>query len=164
LHKALEIDPNSQYSSLSLSQILSEIGNINEGLKYVKLSALQLNTADAWKNVIIYCLGNGIYIQDEALPAVRKALSLEPDSPEILDLAGQVFVALEDDITAERYFTQAVTKDKSYYHAHLHLGSLFARMGSIEKAGIHLATAAQQSEDSSISEQAIQILTTIQTE
>jgi tetratricopeptide (TPR) repeat protein len=164
LHKALEIDPNSQYSSLRLSQILSEIGNINEGLKYVKLSALQLNTADDWKNVIIYCLGNGIYIQDEALPAVRKALSLEPDSPEILDLAGQVFVALEDDITAERYFTQAVTKDKSYYLAHLHLGSLFARMGSIEKAGIHLATAAQQSEDSSISEQAIQILTTIQTE
>ena len=164
LHKALEIDPNSQYSSLRLSQILSEIGNINEGLKYVKLSALQLNTAKGWKNVIIYCLGNGIYIQDEALPALRKALSLEPDSPEILDLAGQVFVALEDDITAERYFNQAVTKDKSYYHAHLHLGSLYVRTGSIEKARIHLTTAAQQSEDISISEQAKQILTTIQAE
>ncbi len=128
------------------------------------MSALQLDTAYGWKNVITYCLENGIYIQDEALPAVRKALSLEPDSSEILDLAGQVFVALEDDITAERYFTQAVTNDKSYYLAHLHLGSLLARIGSIEKARIHLTTAAQQSEDTSISDQANQILTTIQAE
>ena len=127
LHKALEIDPNSQYSSLKLSQILSEIGNINEGLKYIKKSALQLNTANGWKSVIIYCLENGIYIQDEALPAVRKALSLEPDSSEILDLAGQVFVALEDDITAERYFSQAILKDNTYYLAHLHIGSLYAQ-------------------------------------
>ncbi len=164
LHKALEVDPNSQHSSLRLSQILSEIGNINEGLKYIKLSALQLNTANSWKNVIIYCLENGIYIQDEALPAARKALGLEPDSPEILDLAGQVFVALEDDITAERYFTQAVTKDKSYYLAHLHLGSLYARIGAIEKARNHLTIAAQQSEDLAIREQAKKIISTIQSE
>jgi tetratricopeptide (TPR) repeat protein len=164
LHKALELDSNSRYSSLKLSQILSEIGNINEGLKYIKESALQLNTANSWMSVIIYCLENRIYIQDEALPAVRKAISLEPDSPEILDLAGQVFVALEDEITAERYFNQAVTKDKSFYLAQLHLGSLYVRIGSIEKARIHLTAAAQQSEDSSIRDEANQILTKIQTE
>ena len=149
LHKALELDPNSQYSSVKLSQILSEIGNINEGLKYIKKSALQLNTANSWKNVIIYCLENGIYIQDEALPAVRIALGLEPDSPEILDLAGQVFAALEDDITAERYFNQAITKNNAYYLAHLHIGSLYARIGSTEKARNHLTIAAQQREDTS---------------
>jgi tetratricopeptide (TPR) repeat protein len=164
LHKALELDPNSQYSSLKLSQILSEIGNINEGLKYIKKSALQLNTANSWKSVIIYCLENGIYIQDEALPAVRIALGLEPDSPEILDLAGQVFVELEDDITAERYFNQAIMKDNVYYLAHLHIGSLYARIGSIEKARNHLTIAAQQSEDLSISEQAKKIISTIQAE
>jgi tetratricopeptide (TPR) repeat protein len=164
LHKALEIDPNSQYNSLRLSQILSEIGNINEGLKYIKNSALQLNTADSWKSVIVYCLENGIYIQDEALPAARKALGLEPDSPEILDLAGQVFVALEDDITAERYFNQAIMKENIYYLAHLHLGTLYARIGATEKARNHLTIAAQQREDLSISEQAKKIISTIQAE
>jgi tetratricopeptide (TPR) repeat protein len=164
LHKALELDPTSQYNSLKLSQILSEIGNINEGLKYIKMSASQLNTANGWKNVIIYCLENGIYIQDEALPAVRKALGLEPDSPEILDLAGQVFVALEDDITAERYFNQAITRNITYYLAHLHIGSLYARIGSTEKARNHLSIAAQQCEDFAISDQAKIILSTIQAE
>ncbi len=164
LHKALEIDPNSQYSSLRLSQILSEIGNINEGLKYIKLSALQLNTANGWKSVIIYCLENGIYIQDEALPAVRNALGLEPDSSEILDLAGQIFIALEDDITAERYFSQAISKDNTYYLSHLHIGSLYARTGSTEKAREHLSVAAQQSEDLAVSEQAKIILFSIQAE
>jgi tetratricopeptide (TPR) repeat protein len=162
LHKALEIDPNSQYSSLRLSQILSEIGNINEGLKYIKKSALQQNTANGWKSVIIYCLGNGIYIRDEALPAARKAISLEPDSSEILDLAGQVFVALEDDFTAERYFNQAITKDNAYYPAHLHIGSLYVSIGSIEKARDHLTIAASQSEDINIRDQAIKIRSTIQ--
>jgi tetratricopeptide (TPR) repeat protein len=164
LHKALEIDPYFQYSSLKLSQILSEIGSINEGLKYIKKSALQLNSANGWKSVVTYCLENGIYIQDEALLAVRKALSLEPDSSEILDLAGQVFVALEDDITAERYFSQAVLKDNTYYLAHLHIGSLYARIGSKEKARDHLSVAVLQSEDMAISEQAKNILSTIQAE
>jgi len=164
LHKALEIDPKSQYSSLRLSQILSEIGNINEGLKYIKLSAVKLNSANSWKGVIIYCLENGIYIKDEALPAMRKAISLEPDSPEILDLAGQVFIALKDDVTAERYFMQAITKDKSFYLAQLHIGSLYARIGSIEGARSHLTIAAQQNEDLTIRDQANKILSTIQSE
>ncbi len=89
---------------------------------------------------------------------------MEPDSPEILDLAGQVFVALEDDITAERYFNQAIMKDNIYYLAHLHLGTLYARIGSTEKARNHLTIAAQQSEDLAISEQATKILSKIRTE
>jgi tetratricopeptide (TPR) repeat protein len=107
-------------------------------------------------NVIQYCLTNGIYLREEAIPAAREAVRISPDSPEVLDLAGQVFFSQDDLVTAERYFLKAVSLQGNFYAAHLHLAYLFIKQGYFDLARSHLKTAIDQLESPDIREKAIQ--------
>ncbi len=154
LHKALDVDPTNPVILNKLGWLLSDMGNINDGINYINQAALSQNSGEGWKNVIIYCLNNGIYIKEKALPAARYAIALDPHSTEILDLAGEVFAALEDYATAEKYYVQSIKENGDNYLAHYHLGKLYIQIRENTKAYEHLVTAAEQSDNEKIREDA----------
>lgn len=134
LHKTLELDAQNIFAMTKIGWLLADIGNVNEGITYIKRAALMTNTSQGWANVVRYCLLNGVFLREEAIPAAREALRLSPNSPEILDLAGQVFLTQDDLITSERYLIQAVAEDNGYYSAHLHLAYVYIKQGSYDLA------------------------------
>ena len=154
LHKAINIAPSIPASYSRLGTILADMGRINEGLRSIKQAALLSKSAEGWNNVTRFCLNYGVYVREEGLPAARKAQLLSPDSSETLELSGQVFSFLEDSITAEKYYKQAIEIDDLNYSAHLHLGYLYFSQGKPDLAVHHLTIAAFQNIDLPVSEQA----------
>ena len=164
LHNALNNSNNDPVILTKLGWLLSDMGNINDGITYLYEAAEAQNSGTGWKNVIIYCLKNGVYIKEIALPSVRYAIALEPHSSEILDLAGDVFIYFKDYITAEKYYLQSTREDKLNYSAHYHLGNLYILIGEFENAREHLVLAADQSSDDQISKEAKVLLSTLSVE
>lgn len=156
LHKVIELDQENAYALNRIGWLLSDIGNVNEGFKYIKQGALILDSSEGWMNVIQYCLNNGIYLREEAIPAARIAINLSPESPEVLDLAGQVFFSQDDLVTAERYFLKAVSLKPDQYNAHLFLGYIYLQQGRYDLAREHLKIDIEQLTSMEVRDKAIQ--------
>ena len=136
--------------------LLSDIGSVDAGMEYIKKAAMISDNSQGWTDVIQYCLTNGVYLREEAIPAARKAVGLSPDSPEVLNLAGQVYFSLDDLVTAERYFLKAISLRGDLYSAHLDLGYLYIKQNRYDTARDHLKIAVEQQASPEISERAIQ--------
>lgn len=81
-----------------------------------------------------YCLGAGRY--DDAIPALRRALELDPYLTDAHNNLGTVYLELRDYARAEREFLQAL-EDPAYptpEKVYLNLGLLYAEQGRNDKA------------------------------
>ena len=156
LHKAIELDGENPYALRMIGWLLSDIGSVDTGMEYIKQAALISNNSEGWTDVIQYCLSHGVYLREEAIPAARKAVGLSPDSPEVLHLAGQVYLALDDLVTAERYLLKAISFEGDLYSAHLDLGYLYVRQNRYDAARDQLEVAAEQQTSPEVREKAIQ--------
>jgi predicted Zn-dependent protease len=119
--------------------------NIQKGLEYYQAAYdKEPENPMIWRLAAQYCLMNELQIRETALPAARQAVALAPGDAANLDVLGQVMIALEDEISAERFLQQAIEKDLDYAPAQLHLAQLYLRQGRMDWAQYYLALAARQ--------------------
>src|SRR5690606_14389598 len=69
-----------------------------------------------------------------ALPAARRAVLLNTQDPQSLDMMAQVLIRLNDLCNAGRFARRALQVDPSYAPAHLHLGLIYRLQGQEQLA------------------------------
>jgi tetratricopeptide (TPR) repeat protein len=109
----------------------------------VNIGAERLDVHAAY---VQFCLLYDFNLSTTALEQTRKMIRLEPDNPMGYLLEGQLLLATEDYITAERMFKKALSLDANSAEANYYLGLLYRIVGEQEKAWQHLQLASQSGE------------------
>ena len=86
---------------------------------------------------------NEIHVQDVGIPAARQAHNLEPADPLALTLLGRGYSLLNETITAELLFKDALEVDASYAPAYYYFGLLKIAQGEMDAAEEYLQQAAE---------------------
>ncbi|MCJ7626045.1 MAG: hypothetical protein MUO76_21345, partial [Anaerolineaceae bacterium] len=144
LFDASKIEPDNGIWLLEMGLTKAEMGNIVSALKYLQQSVdIEPENPYYWQILAQFCVIHNTEIRNFGLPAARQFLLLSPNDAEALDLLGWVFMALEDNISAERFFMKALVVEPMHAHTHLHLGQLYLFENRYEEAYPHLSLAAQ---------------------
>ncbi len=96
--------------------------------------------ADAWLTLARLALQWNL-LPDPALPALRRALALNPDHPQALALMGHAYARLGDLDTAQQFLLRALRRDPGLAEAHLYLAWVYVDLGQVAAAQEHLAWA-----------------------
>ncbi len=99
---------------------------------------LPVNAETASENIEIYRM-KGLEAQnqgslDEAVAYFSKAISLNPNRPDLYNDLGVVYEAQGNAYQAKRYYYEAITLDKKYLPAYSNLALLCQRQGNLAKA------------------------------
>ena len=142
--QASRLEPNRAIWQIEIGNTYADLHNIQKGLEYYNAAqGIDPENPVVWRLTAQYCLNNDLQIREAALPAARQAVNLAPKDAANLDVLGQVMVALQDDISAERFLQQAIDIDQDFALARLHLAQLYLRQGRLDWARYHLAIAAR---------------------
>jgi tetratricopeptide (TPR) repeat protein len=102
-----------------------------------------------WRLLAEFSMRHAVDVAGLALPAARQALELQPGEAAALDLLGQVYLSLGNDLLAERYLQQAVQEQPGYAPAWMHLGAVYLVRGQADLASAMLQHASQLAEPGS---------------
>jgi len=120
------LEPENPTWYVSIGEEYSQVGDLILALQaYQYVTLLLPGNASYWNLLAEFCVRNGINIRDVGLPAAQKAVTLEPNNPQILDTLGWLLVLDERYYEAERFFNQALGLDPSLASAHFHLALLY---------------------------------------
>jgi hypothetical protein len=100
----------------------------------------------------------GLDVQTYDLPAAQRAVELEPNNPEALDLMGWISFLLGDAAQGERFLHQALTKDAHYWPARLHQAQIWLWQEKWESAYEALVQVAGQTDNAELAAQAQRLL------
>ncbi len=142
--EASNLEPDRAIWQIEIGNTYADLHNIQKGLEYY-LAATRIEPENPiiWRLAAQYCVNNELQIREIGLPAARQAVALAPEDAANLDILGQVMDSQQDEISAERFLQQAITKDLDYAPARLHLAQLYLRQGRMDWAEYHLALAAR---------------------
>jgi Tfp pilus assembly protein PilF len=158
LEKAKQLAPTPDTLEL-LAAVEMALGNIDASIAdYTSAAEGRGEDPAGWVTLARVCLEQNLYLRERGLDAVRKAIIIDPQNPEIHDLAGQIYWELGDDLTGKKYFEQALQLQADYPPALLHLGIWLNKHGDYGKGAALIQQAADQTIDPGISSQAGQVL------
>jgi tetratricopeptide (TPR) repeat protein len=163
LEKASTLNPNTNVWEIEIGNTYAEMGNLDEAfLHYTK--AINKTPTDwiGWKSLAVFCITHNYEVQSTGLPAARRALSLKPDSPPLLDLVGAGLMVVKDFDSAERFFLRAEQLDPNQSAVLIHLGQLKISQKDFPNARIYLQHAAEYARDNRIRELANRLMLEIE--
>jgi Flp pilus assembly protein TadD len=106
----------------------------------------------------VFCFTFNYEIQETGLLAARKALSLNPGSPALIDLLGTGLMLTGDYDSAERFLLEAAKLDPNQSAILIHLGQLKALLTDYESAREYLRAAMEFAPSNRLRELASQLL------
>lgn len=152
-------DPGNPNWLMEIGATLVEAGDLIEALRYYqKATQLAPNNPAAWRALAQFSAANGYDPEDFALPAVDRALALDPEGLETLTTAGYVYLIAGNLIMGEQFLQQALLVDADYPPALLTIAQLYIKKNLFSQARLYLDKAAAQSENPAIAEQAVRLL------
>ena len=152
-------DPGNPNWLLEMGATLVEAGDLIEALRYYqKATRLAPNNPAVWRALAQFSAANGYDPEDFALPAVERALALDPDGLETLTIAGYVNLIAGNLTEGEQFLQQALAVDADYPPALLTIAQLYINKNLPSQARLYLEKAAAQSENPTVAEQAGRLL------
>jgi tetratricopeptide (TPR) repeat protein len=159
LLKANRIMPDDAQTLILLSRAEMEIGPYRQALiHWAEAAPVSDSPLNVWRDIVTFTLENPLFLRDYGLSAVRKLLQQNDASAQDYDLAARVYLALEDPLTAEKYWRNAIENFPSSYLSHLHLGIWLVEKGSFKEGLEFIQQAADQNVDIGTSQSARQWL------
>ncbi len=143
--RAWATDPTDPALAAALANALTQAlpGQLGPALAVLHLPPrAHPNDPAAWLTLARLALQWGL-VEDQALPALRRVLALNPDHPQALALMGHAYARLGDPATAEQFLTRALQRDPGLAEAHLYLGWLYLEQARFADAAEHLRWAAR---------------------
>ncbi len=132
--------PDQWHSHYNMGNFHEQRGNPAEALKSFAIAArLRPDIVVPLVNAATTHLGQGA--ADDAEAMLRKALAIDPASPEVLYSLAVVKVRQKDLTAAEKHFRAAIQADPKFAGAMLELGLLKAGQGKVAAAEEHLLAA-----------------------
>jgi tetratricopeptide (TPR) repeat protein len=136
---------------IEIGATLAESSDLIEAMhSYQTAIEIEPENPSMWRALAIFSANYGFDEQSYTLPAVGRALELDPDGVENLDMAGWVYYTLGDLEKAEQFLQQALQVDGSYPPALLHIGQVYLETGRSSQAYRSLSRAASQTTDLNI--------------
>ncbi|MCL4560616.1 MAG: tetratricopeptide repeat protein [Chloroflexi bacterium] len=159
LHSAADLEPDNPVWQVALGEAIASLGDVNEALPYYqKAASLAPQDAYYWRLLAVFSAQNMVQMREVGLPAARQALSLGEDDPASLDTMSQIFLALDDLSSAERFCMRALDENANYQPALLHLAMAYIRGGKTSQAYPLLVKAADAGSDPDASQSASRLL------
>jgi tetratricopeptide (TPR) repeat protein len=135
------------------------MGNLAEAqTAYEQAIALDEDNPKYWRALADFSLQNGTLLREVGLNAARQAVLLAPDDPASQDMLGQVFIGLEDYLSADKFLQRALDINPAYLPAQLHLGQSALYQGKLEAGSQILKSLIAQSPDSPEASRANELL------
>lgn len=148
LKKAITANPKEAAWQIELGNTYAEAGNLQSALDaYSEATKVEPEDPTAWQALASFCFSRNIEISPTGIDAARKALSLDPKNPELLDLMGVGLLINDDPDSAERFFSQAVELAPENATYHLHYGQLYIQKGDCARASTELKEAITLAQD-----------------
>lgn len=159
LKKTSRLDLQSPENWILLGDTYNKLGDYQTGLQqWVHAAELSQSPEPIWRQIAEFCVLNQVFIDKFGLDAVQKLLLENPVSAENLDLAGRVYLSLDDSYTGEKYLRSAIQQFPEYYPAQLHLGIWLVSSGKYEEGREWIDSAANQTADEVTRKQAVDFL------
>lgn len=142
LHAAAGLEPRNPALQAEIGNTLAVLGDLSRALAYYQRAA-DLAPRDPlyWRLLAEFTVRYEIEVRQAGLPAARQAVILNPQDPASLDVIAQVYLLLEDPLSAQRFLQRALQADPGYAPARLHLGLLYLLQGETARAREQLTLA-----------------------
>ena len=133
---------------IEIGATLVESGDLIEAMhSYQDAIEIEPENPTYWRALAVFSATHGFDEQSFTIPAVERALELDPESVENLGMAGWVYYALGNLEKAEQFLQQALQVDGAYPPALLHIGQVYLETGRTSQAYGPLRRAATQTDD-----------------
>ena len=144
---------------VEIGAILAEGGDLIEAMRaYQRAIEIEPENASLWSALAVFSAANGFDPESYTLPAMTRALELDPDGLATVAAAGWIYLALDRLDEAEQFLQQALAIDAAYPPAVLHLGQVYLGKKQLNEAYPLISRAAQQTIDPQVAGQAQRVL------
>ena len=160
LSVAASLEPDNPMLLVEFGNTLALKGDLPTAQIYYR-RAVNLAPRDPfyWRMLANFCIHHEIYIRTIALPAARQVVLLNTIDPVGLDVLAQVYILLNDLVSAQRLLQRVFDINPFYPAAHLHLGQVYLLMGDSIQAYKQLSMARTQArQDQASADQAERLL------
>lgn len=159
LYRAVKAAPGEATWQVELGNTLADTGDLKSALDHF-IAATLADPKDplTWQSLATFCFTRNVEITPTGLNAARKALELDPQNPQLLDLMGMGLLINGDTDSADRFFSQAITIDPKEASYHLHYGQLYIQEKDCVRAASELRQAISLAKDDRIKSNAERLL------
>ena len=148
-------DPDNPAWQISIGDAYAQQGDLQAALgSYLRATQIAPTDAKVWRSLAAFSAQYNMQVEDVGLPAARKAVDLNGEDPQALDMLGWSLALLERYDQAQVAFEQALHLDPGLASAHLHLGIVAMQTDDWESARDHLRQARDLDADSPVGKQA----------
>jgi uncharacterized protein (TIGR03790 family) len=141
LEEVTELAPKEVSPRITLAMLHDEDGEVERAMQqYRQVLEIQPNNVVALNN-LAYALAVHRGVPAEALPLARRAVSLAPNLASVLDTLAWVEHLMGDHVTAARRLEEAIKRDPRHPDFRVHAATVYAALGSRERARVHLQEA-----------------------
>jgi len=139
---AAQLDDQNPAWQISIGETYSKLGDLIRALEaYQAATKLAPRDTGYLRLLALFCAQNNVNINSVGIPAAQKAIALEKDSVDSLDLLGWLLMLDKRYEYSQQIFDQALALDPKNAVVHLHLGMLYLQMNDRSQAQEHFVTA-----------------------
>lgn len=159
LYAAARLEPDNPAMQIDIGAALAEMGSLAAAESHLR-QATEIAPRDppAWQALAQFSLRYNVRLRDLGLPAARQAVLLAPQDAAGLDLLAQVYLGLNDPLSARRLLQRAARANPGFAPARLHLGLAALLLGDPAAARRELLLARQLAPGSAAARQAERLL------
>ena len=121
---------------------------------YLRATEIAPIDAKVWRSLAAFSAQYNMQVKDVGLPAARKAVDLNEEDPQALDMLGWTLALLGRYDQAQDALEHALRLDPALAQGHLHLGIVAMQTDDWESARDHLRQARDLDPDGPIGKQA----------
>jgi tetratricopeptide (TPR) repeat protein len=139
---AAQLDDQNPAWQVSMGETYSKLGDLIRGVEaYQAATKLAPRDASYLRLLALFCAQNNVNIASVGVPAMQKAVALEKDNADNLDLLGWLLMLDKRYEYAKQILEHALDMDPNHANAHLHLGMLYLQMNDRTAAREHFVMA-----------------------
>ena len=156
---AAALEPDNPAWKASLGETYSRLGDLVLALvNFQRATELAPSDPAYWRLLAVFCVENGVQVEEVGLPAAQRAVDLAPQDPQALDALGWSQLSTGRFFTAEQTLRSALELSPDFALAHLHLALVYLQTGKRDSAYDHLRRAQTADPEGPIGQQAGLIL------
>jgi tetratricopeptide (TPR) repeat protein len=139
---AAQLDPKNPAWQVSIGETYSKLGDLIRALEsYQAATELAPRDTAYLRLLALFCAQNNVNIASVGVPAAQKAVALEKDNVDNLDLLGWLLLLDKRFDYSKGILDQALALDPNNASVHLHLGMLYLQRNDRAAAQEHFVTA-----------------------
>jgi tetratricopeptide (TPR) repeat protein len=143
-NRAAALDPGNPAIQVSLGEALGANGDLVAALDaYRHATALAPDVPTYWRLLALFCADNDVQVAQVGLPAAQRAAQIAPKDPQVLDALGWSLAQAGYLKQAQATLLRAADAAPGAAYPHLHLATLYLRLGERSNALDQLNVALQ---------------------